>query len=273
MEAKLQRRIQRYGWDLAAADYEPLWRSQLEVAQKKLLACASPAPGEKVLDVACGTGLIAFGAAAAVSPGGHVVGVDLSERMVEAARLRAQERRVANARFLRMDAEQLALADDSFDVVLCGLGLMYMPDPPQALREMTRVLRPGGRVGLAVWGERSRCGWSPVFPIVQDEVASEVCPLFFQLGQGEALARLCLDANLEVGEPLRVTATLVYTDAEAACGAAFAGGPVALAWSHFDDATRARVCTRYIEAITPWRHGKGFRLPAEFVILTAIKPV
>lgn len=66
-----------------------------------------------------------------------------------------------------------ALRDAGFDLALCALGLMYMPNPVQALREMWRVLRPGSRVGLAVWGERSRCGWSAVFPIVDAEVASE----------------------------------------------------------------------------------------------------
>src|SRR5262249_38714405 len=142
MQAKLQRRIQRYGWDLAAADYEPLWRSQLQVAQKKLLECASLAPGERVLDVACGTGLIAFDAAAAVSPDGHVIGVDLSEQMVRSAESQAGRRGVANTHFLRMDGERLALADGGFDVVLCALGLMYMPDPEAAVSEMRRVLRP-----------------------------------------------------------------------------------------------------------------------------------
>jgi len=273
MEAKLQRRVQRYGWDLAAADYEPLWRAQLQVAQKKLLECASLAPGERVLDVACGTGLIAFGAATAVGPGGHVIGVDLSEQMVRGAAGHAARRGVPNAHFLRMDAERLALADGGFDVALCALGLMYMPDPEAAVSEMRRVLRPGGRVGLAVWGERSRCGWSAVFPIVEEEVTSEVCPLFFRLGQEEALARLCREANLEILEHHRILTTLAHADADEACSAAFAGGPVVLAWSHFDEQTRARLCRRYLEAISPWKDGEGFRIPGEFVIVTARKPI
>ena len=75
------------------------------------------------------------------------------------------------------------MPDASFDVALCALGLMYMPDPAQALREMQRVLRSGGRLVAAVWGDRTRCGWSAPFPIIDDEVASEVCPPFFRLGQ------------------------------------------------------------------------------------------
>ena len=171
-----------------------------------------------------------------------------------------------------MDAERLDLPDAAFDVALCALGLMYVPDPAQALREMRRVLRPGGRVVLAVWGERSRCGWSAVFPIVAAEVATEVCPLFFRLGQRDALARLCADAGFEDVAERRIAATLDYANADDACDAALVGGPVALAWSRFDDDVRARVRGRYVEAIGEWRHDRGYRVPGEFVVVAATAP-
>jgi len=157
MDARLQRRVQRYGWDLAAADYEALWQAQLAAAQEALLAAAALRGGERVLDVACGTGLVSFRAARSVGPAGRVLGVDLSGAMVDAARERALQRALPNATFERMDAESLALPAASFDVVLCALGLMYMPEPEQALREMRRVLRPGGRLAYVTWlrgGER-----------------------------------------------------------------------------------------------------------------------
>lgn len=270
MDAKLQRRVQRYGWDLAAADYEPLWQSQLAPAQAKLLACAALLPGERVLDVACGTGLVSFSAARAVGPMGSVVGVDISGQMVEAAACRARELEVTNASFARMDAEALALPDASFDVVLCALGLMYVPEPEQALREMRRVLRSGGRLVLAVWGERSACGWTPVFEIVDAEVTSEVCPLFFSLGPQDALARLCEREGFAAIEQHRLATVLRYADADEACDAAFIGGPVALAWSRFDAAVRAKVRRRYVEAIAPWRTATGYALPGEFVIVAGV---
>jgi len=272
VDARLQRRIQRYGWDLAAAHYEPLWRGQLAEAQDALLARAALAPGERVLDVACGTGLVALAAADTVGASGRVVGVDLSGRMVEVARERARARGLPGARFARMDAERLVLGDASFDVVTCALGLMYVSDPARALAEMTRVLRPGGRLVLAVWGDRARCGWSAVFRIVDAEVASDVCPLFFRLGQDDALARLCADAHLVDIESHRFASTLAYGDADEACGAAFVGGPVALAWSRFGDEVRERVCQRYLEAIEPWRDERAYRLPGEFVVVAARKP-
>jgi ubiquinone/menaquinone biosynthesis C-methylase UbiE len=268
----LQRRVQRYGWDMAASDYEPLWQAQLASVQAELLALASLTPGERVLDVACGTGLVTFDSAGAVGASGRVTGVDLSGVMVEASQQRASARSLSNVSFERMDAEALGLPDASFDVALCALGLMYMPDPVKAVREMRRVLRPGGRIVLAVWGERSNCGWSALFPIVDAEVSSEVCPLFFRLGQEGALAHLCVQAGLEATVQRRITTTLMYACADEACNAAFVGGPVALAWSRFDDVTRARVRASYLKAIDLWRDGQGYRMPGEFVIVSAAAP-
>jgi ubiquinone/menaquinone biosynthesis C-methylase UbiE len=269
MESRLQRRVQRYGWDLASGTYEPLWSAQLAPAQALMLALCAPAAGERMLDVACGTGLASFVAAAAVGETGRVLGVVISRAMVDAATARSRERGVLNTRFERMEAECLDLPDASFDAAVCALGLMYMPEPETALRELRRVLRPGGRMGLAIWGERARCGWSPVFEIVDREVASDVCPLFFRLGRGDALARACADAGFEAIEQRRIAVTLDYPDGEAACDAAFVGGPVALAWSRFDGATRARARAAYLEAIAPWRVGDGYRLPGEFVVVAA----
>ena len=272
MEAKLQRRVQRYGWDLAAPDYEALWQTQLACAQSKLLESVSIGTGEFVLDIACGTGLVTFSAAAAVGPDGYVVGTDISGEMVASARHRSKQRELSNVGFMRMEAENLTFRDASFDVAICALGMMYVTDPLRALTEMRRVVKPGGRIGVAVWGERARCGWSPVFPITQAEVKSDVCPLFFNLGQQDTLADLCRQANLQPIANHRLEATLVYANGEEACDAAFVGGPVALAWSRFNGATRARVRNRYLEAIAPWRVGKGYRLPGEFVVVAAAVP-
>src|SRR5262245_1671332 len=157
MDAKLQRRVQRYGWDKAASHYERSWQSQLEPAQSALLELADLKPGIEVLDVACGTGLVALKAAPVIVPGGRIVGTDISEQMVVAARDIAASRGIASAHFERMEAEQSTFGDNSFDVVLCALGLMYVPDPERAIRDFHRMLRPGGRAVCAVWGQRCTC--------------------------------------------------------------------------------------------------------------------
>jgi SAM-dependent methyltransferase len=272
MEPRLQRRVQKHGWDRACDYYERFWSRQLEPAQTLLLERLRIAPGERVADIACGTGLVSLRAAEAVGPGGAVVGTDLAPRMVRSAALEARARGVGHARFEAMDAEALDLPDASFDVALDALGLMYVPDPLRAVREMLRILRPGGRAGACVWGARAACGWAEIFPIVDRRVATDVCPLFFQLGAGDSLARLFAQAGLVDVALERLATPMVYETGEAALGAVFAGGPVALAYAHFDDATRAEAHAEYLASIEAYRDGDGYRIPGEFVVVTGARP-
>lgn len=271
MDARLQRRVQRYGWDKAAAYYEQYWSRQLDPAQRRLLTLAALETGECVLDIACGTGLVTFPAAAAVGPSGAVVATDLSDVMVARVAEEAARRGALQVSSARMDAEALDCPDRSFDAALCALGLMYVPDPLRALSEMHRVLRPGGRAVVAVWGSRDRCGWAEIFPIVDRRVASEVCPMFFQLGTGDNVRYVLQRAGFADIDVVRLPSPLRYDSAEAACGAAFAGGPVALAYSRFDDQTRAEAEAEYLASIEPWRDGDGYDIPGEFVIARAVR--
>jgi ubiquinone/menaquinone biosynthesis C-methylase UbiE len=268
VEAKLQLRIQRYGWDKASADYEAYWSRQIEPAQKRLLEMVALRPGERVLDLACGTGLITFPAAMAVGAGGSVVGTDISARMIELGREEAVKRGLANVTFQRADAGSLDLPENSFDVALCSLGLMYVPEPLNALRLIRRLLTPGGRMGAAVWGRRDRCGWAGIFPVVDARVKSEVCPMFFQLGTGDSLSSAMSMAGFEDIRVDRLATRLEYSSAEEAIGAAFAGGPVALAYAHFDRETREQAHAEYLQTIEPYRCGEGYSIPGEFVVAT-----
>lgn len=269
MDARLQRRVQRYGWDKAAPHYEQFWAAQLLAAQSRMLEMAALQPGDRVLDVACGTGLVTFRAAHAVGLTGRIVATDISDEMVRSVRDTIRARGATNVSAERMDAEELRLPDASFDVALCALGLMYVPDPVVALTEMARVVQPRGRIAVAVWGARDRCGWAEIFPIVERRVASDVCPLFFQLGTGDTLRITMQQAGLIDIALERIQTTLHFESAEAACGAAFAGGPVALAYARFDDATRAATHEEYLTSIAPHNTAAGYRIPGEFVVASA----
>lgn len=267
MDARLQRRVQRYGWDRAAEHYARFWRAQLAPAQETLLALADLRPGERVIDIACGTGLVSIPAARAVGSDGELLGADLSETMVATAATEAARIGLPQARFERMGAEDLDVPDGAFDAALCALGLMYVPEPLDAAREMCRVLAPGGRAVAAVWGARDRCGWAGIFPVVDARVSTEVCPLFFRLGTGETLARTFSAAGFEDVETVRISTRLEYDSEADALGAAFAGGPVAMAYARFDDATREDAHAAYLETIAPFRRGAGYDIPGEFVIV------
>lgn len=272
MKPDLQRRIQRYGWDKAALYYETGWQEQLWPAQESLLAEADPKSGERILDISCGTGLVTMPIAQIVQPGGVVTAVDLSEGMIEKARSEKERKKIDNVSFQRMDAETLGLPDNSFDAIICSLGLMYFPHHEKALQEMFRVLKPGGRATALVWGERKACGWADIFPIVDRRVESDVCPLFFQLGTGDALFQAFKKAGFEHIEDHRFSYRLYFRDDEQACTAAFLGGAVALAYQRFDEKVRKEVHEEYLESISKYRSEHSYDVPGEFVITKGLKP-
>jgi len=271
MDPKLQRRIQRHGWDKAVPFYERYWQQQLEPAQARLLVMAALRRGERVLDVACGTGLVALRAAALVGREGEIVGTDISDNMIECARQAASEKMLSQTRFIRMDAEALTLPANYFDAALCALGLMYVPNPEIALAQMLQTLKSGGRAVAAVWGERRHCGWAEIFSIVDARVESEVCPLFFQLGAGDLLQQTFAHAGFHEVASQRISTILHYASADSALGAAFAGGPVALAYSRFNAQEREAAHAEYLSSIAPFRRGESYDIPGEFVIVRGFK--
>ena len=271
MEPKLHRRIQRYGWDKAASSYEPSWKKQLKPARDTLLEMAGLQPGRNILETACGTGLLTFPVAKSVGAGGKVTATDISEEMINIAAEKGADNDINNAAFHRMDAEKLSFDDQTFDAALCSLGIMYYPNPFQSLNEMYRVLKPGGRAAVSTWGERKKCGWAAIFPIVDKRVDTDVCPMFFQQGTGNTLEYSFEKAGFSTIKTSRISVTLNYRSADIALMAAFAGGPVALAYQNFDEQTKQEAHREYLDSITPYKNGNGYRIPGEFVVATGIK--
>jgi SAM-dependent methyltransferase len=174
----------------------------------RMLELAPPQPGDHVLELACGPASVGLAAAERVGPDGLVVVSDVAEQMTAIAERRAAALELANVRARVLDLEQIAQPDGSYDVVFCREGLMLVPDPERAAREIRRVLRPGGRLALSVWGPRSRNPWlGIVFDVVGERLGASVpppgIPHPFSLDDPDRLARLLADAGLEdvvVGE-------------------------------------------------------------------------
>jgi ubiquinone/menaquinone biosynthesis C-methylase UbiE len=118
---------------------------------ERLIELADLQPGQRVLDVATGTGLVALIAAEQVGTEGQVVGIDISPDMLAQARTKAETAGLRNVRFSLGDAEHLEFADRSFDVVLCASGIFFLPAPSVAVREWARVVAPGGTVLFSSW--------------------------------------------------------------------------------------------------------------------------
>lgn len=135
-----------------------------------LIEMAAPRPGEHVLDVACGTGVLTRLAAQRVDTAGRVVGVDLTPGMLDLARS-IPAPPGASIEWYEANAEALPLPDESFDLVLCQLGLMFVTDRPAAVREMRRVLSSGGRAAINVPGQIPH-----LFEIMSDALALHINP-------------------------------------------------------------------------------------------------
>ena len=119
-------------------------------------------PGDTVLELAAGAGDTGFEAAAIVGERGRLISTDFSPAMVQVARRRGAELGLADVDYRVMDAERIEFDAGSVDRVLCRFGYMLMVDPAAALAETRRVLRPGGRLALAVWGAPERNPWATV---------------------------------------------------------------------------------------------------------------
>jgi ubiquinone/menaquinone biosynthesis C-methylase UbiE len=168
-------------------------------AQWAPLLCdaAGVGPGQQVLDVACGTGIVARTAAERLGPGGRIVGVDLNEAMLTVAR-----RVRPDIEFRTGDAGALPFPDQSFDVSLCQMALMFFPDRAAALREMARVVHDSGAVALAVPGPlEAQPAFQPFVEVAARHAGPEAMALlgtYFACGSLDDLERLVESAGLTI---------------------------------------------------------------------------
>src|SRR5689334_1457790 len=167
-------------WDGVA----PAWAERADSVDERvagvtqrLLGRAAPATGNRVLELAAGVGGAGLAAAGRVGPDGQVVISDVAPAMVAAAAARAEARGVTNVGTAVLDLEAIDRPDRTFDVVVCREGLMFAIDPAAAVAEIHRVLRPGGRVAVSVWGPRERNPWlGEVLDAVSAELGVELPP-------------------------------------------------------------------------------------------------
>jgi ubiquinone/menaquinone biosynthesis C-methylase UbiE len=166
--------------------------------------------GQMVLDVCCGTGASAIPAAERVGQSGRVIGVDFSENLLELARAKARDRALENVEFVLDDMTSLALPDRSFDIVNCVFGIFFAPDMASALSGLWRKVRPGGKIALAVWGERVMEPGGTIFWEAVDAIRPELRPKVVpweRLTTPAGVAALFSDAGLP--EPDVVAESLI----------------------------------------------------------------
>jgi len=162
-----------------------------------LIERANPQPGERVLDIACGTGIVARNVAPRVGSQGLVVGLDVNPDMISMARAAAERDHVAIEWHIS-PAEQLPFPDENFDLVFCQFGLMFFTDRHVALKEMHRVLKKGGGLVLSVWqGLDRHLFYQTLHTVSQRHFGKSSVETVFSLGNADKLRKLLTHSGFQ----------------------------------------------------------------------------
>jgi SAM-dependent methyltransferase len=253
-----------YERHLVPAIFAPWARILLELARLQ--------PGERVLDAACGTGVVARAASLCVGATGHVTGVDLNPGMLEMARAMAGEAGEVIA-WQEGNLEALPFADGSFDVVLCQQGLQFCPDKAAAVAELRRVLREGGRLTLSVWRDIQHFPYMlAVTGALADHVGAEAsqrmsAPCSF--GKADALRAVLRqggfkDVRVRIDVlPMRVSSLEQFLPGQ------FMASPIAADVGALDERARAAFFDDIMDRLLPYMDDAGLAVPFEAHSVTA----
>lgn len=268
-DADATRARMRESWERVA----PMWGRQAERVRDMGLAVSMwlidhlhLQPGQRVLELAAGPGDTGFLAAELIAPGGTLICSDGAEAMVEVARARAAQLGVAGVEFKVLELEWIDLPAAGVDAIVCRWGLMFALDPGAALRECRRVLRPGGRLALAVWDEPEANPWATIPRRALTEAGhlapeDPSQPGMFSLAAPGRLAGLIEDAGFSDVRVEGVELPRQYPDAEAFLAETLElSSVVATTWQGLDEGERAAVRARIAELSAPFARGGDGRL-------------
>ena len=240
-----------------------------------LVELAYPRPGERVVDVACGTGIVARIAAARVGPTGAVVGVDLNPGMLSVAQsaVLTDSRTCAPLQWQEASADKLPLPAESFDVVYCQLGLQFFSDRAAALREMRRVLGAEGRLALMVWrGIHESPGFAVLAESLERHIGQTAATIMrapFGLSNAEELATLVRAAGFhDIAIQQRVGAVR-FASVERFVLSYVAGSPLAGPVSQANDAARGALVTDAKNALGQYTTNTELVFPIAAHLLSA----
>lgn len=234
--------------------------------------------GDRVLELACGAGGLGLEAARRVGSAGKVVVSDVVPEMVAAANHRAVMAALANVETRTLDLESIEEPDGRYDVVLCREGLMFAVQPQQAVAELRRVLRPGGRVGLSVWGPRADNPW---LGLVLDAVSAQLghpvppphVPHPFALGDRDQLAALLSHAGFVAVQVSPCPVPLLAPSFEAWWQRTTAiAGPIVTVLARLPEHTRQAIVEDLRARVAPYTTPAGLDLPGLALVATARAP-
>lgn len=259
------------GWERERAFVEEV----VAPVRQWMLRALAPQPGDTVLELAAGAGDTGFEAAEAVGERGRLISTDFAPAMVDVARRRGAELGIETVEHRVMDAERMDLEADSVDAVLCRFGYMLMPDPARALSETRRVLRPGGRVALAVWGPPDR---NPFFSITGMTLVERGHmpppdpdgPGPFSLANPERIRALLDGAGFGEVRTDEVDVHFAFRDFDDYLRRTInTAGPIGLALDGLSDEERDAIRAALESAFTPFAADGGYVFPGVAVVAVA----
>jgi len=239
---------------------------------KSALNAAAPRPGERVLDIACGTGLVARLAAPLVAPGGTICSLDFDPAMISVARGIVGEGKGANLSWHCASAQEMPFGDGEFDLVICLHGLQFLPDPAAGLAEMRRVMRPGARLVVTVWSAIERCVGHHIMLGGLGRRGVDATPMLkaFWLGDSGKLKAMA-DAAGFLGVGVRAEGGRVRVPSGRHFVESLAAGAVATrhAMARLPENQRAEFLDEMDEQFRAHAEGGGVATPFEQLVLTA----
>lgn len=231
-----------------------------------LIERAAVQPGERVLDIACGTGIVARTAAQAAGPTGRVTGLDINEGMLAVAVTRPPSAEAPMA-WLRASAQDLPFLNASFNTVLSSQGFQFFPDRPGALREIRRVLMPGGRLVLNVVRSLK---FNPVHALLVEALerhvgpeAADILRSGYTLGDADDLRTLIAGAKFHGVETHTTEVWARFPSSESYLRWHISGSPMAGPVARVDPAARNRFLDEMTESLRPYLDDEGLTFPLQ----------
>lgn len=252
------------GWERQRARIE----ERVTPVREWMLRELGPQRGETILELAAGAGDTGFEAAVSAGPGGRLISTDFSPEMVAVARRRGSELGLGNVDYRTMDAESIELDSGSVDGVICRFGYMLMSDTETALAETRRVLRPGGRAVLSVWGAPEANPWITLLArtLVEGGLVAPPEPGGpdpFSMSVGERTQGLLENAGFAAVGLEEVSVSFTFSDIDDYVSyATDTAGPFAPVLAGLSDGDRDRVADSLREAFAPFSDDDGgYELP------------
>jgi ubiquinone/menaquinone biosynthesis C-methylase UbiE len=269
---------EKFGWtlnDIGLACYERyIVQAWMGAWAQTLVETACLRKNEQILDIGCGTGIVARKAAALVGNGKNVIGLDISEGMIRSARTLAEREGLYGIEWRQGDAASMPFDDEKFEVVLCQQGLQFCSDPSAVLREIFRVMREDGRLAISLWRELKRQPYFMAIAKIYESFFKKEATMVhksFPSSSRERLRKLIIDAgfrNIHIGLEVKMAR---FSPVEDFIPGYLNATPLAQEINCLNEQERSEMYRQIVASISNYIDDDGLAAPMESYVIAATK--